>query len=344
MLVLLLLPLGVWRLGARQKSELEEIALAKCRTILKPWQHSPSVKAGHPAPVASLSWLHASATGVVPTLSERESIRQQMDALNGIQCPESGVRHLRVLPHLAALRDGTTLHLSGEVSDAATVADAVNLLIAAEPGLKVTTTGVTAHPAVLPISLPRRLQEAATDPFLARTWQAIQFAWPPVTIDFDSHPPRLLAKFPDKRLRDAVIAALRTARPDLLLQDTAATLDPTLPPADLTDPATPGWQPPVWLKDPWEKWNVYPALRLRPDGREILLDGTISSPALLKNVLTLLHRLRPGMKFDRGRLTVRDGSLAKPLLLPASLIGWTPPAWLRPVIDELEKLPSPPPL
>jgi hypothetical protein len=154
-LAVLLLPLGLWRLSVRQQDDLAEPSLNRCRTILKPWQFSASVKAGHPAPEISLNWLHASVTGVVPSLTDRESIRQQMDDLKGIQCEESGIATLRVMPSLDARREGQVLHLSGEVSVTETISDAVALLTKAEPGLTVETSGVIVHSAVPALSWPK---------------------------------------------------------------------------------------------------------------------------------------------------------------------------------------------
>jgi hypothetical protein len=340
-LALLLLPLGVWRLSARQSEGLADSGLAKCRAILRPWQFSESVKAGHPAPAASLDWLHASVTGVVPTLAERTSIHQAIDQLDGIQCHREGIAQLRVMPHLDAKRDGNRILLSGEVSLRETVAEAVRLIVQAEPGVEVDASAVTVHPAVLHVSLPQRVQDAGDHAFLAKTWQAVHFAWPVVSIDFEGRTPRLVGQFPLQKVRDQVVAALRAARPDLVLDEEAAALDSNLPPVDFAGPDGAEWVPPGWLKDTWDKWMVYPALRLRLERHEYRLDGLVPSTSILNTVLSVLHRLRPDLRFAKGDLKIRQGSLDRPVLLPASLKGWTPPTWLQPLVEQVSSLPVP---
>lgn len=341
-LALALLPLGVWRLSARQSQGLTDSGLARCRTLLKPWQYSVSVKAGHPAPVATLDWLHATVTGVVPTLADRATIQQEIDRLDGIQCGPESVTALRVMPHLEATRDGNRLVLSGEVSLPETISEAVRLLQRAEPTASVDASGVAVHPSVLPVSLPQRIQEAADHAFLAKTWQAVHFAWPEVTIDFEENPPRLQGRFPSPEVRERVVAALRTSRPDLVLGDRDTSIDPALPPVDFEGPSTQDWSAPAWLQEPWEKWMVYPALRLRLERQEYRVDGLVSSTALLNTVLTVLQRMRPDLSFAKGEIKIRQGSLDKPILLPASLKGWTPPPWLQPLVAQLPALPPPP--
>ena len=338
-LAALLLPLGVWRLSARQQNELQNVGLAQCRAILKPWQFSPSVKAGHPAPVATLSWLHAFVTGVVPNLSDREAIRQQIDQLNGLQCGEDGVAALRVLPHLEAKRDGTRLVLSGELPESGALEQSVQLMKRAEPGLNLDSSGVMIHPAVLPVDLPQRVQDAGNDPLLAAAWKEVQVAWPVVQFDFTGRVPKISGAFPDARLRDAVLAALREARPDLKADETGVAVEPSLPPVDFKDPAGTDWHPPAWLKDAWEKWTVYPALKLRVLPEGVKVDGIIANAAILNNVLIMLHRMRPDLDFTKGNISVRNGSLDKPLLLPAVLAGWVPPPWLQPLFDQVSTIP-----
>ncbi|MDB6069714.1 MAG: hypothetical protein JWL81_885 [Verrucomicrobiales bacterium] len=339
-LALLLLPLGVWRLGARQKDVLEKSILSKCSAILKPLQQSAAVKAGHPAPVVSLNWLHASVTGVVSSLAEREGIRQGIDALGGVQCRESEIAGLRVAPHVEARRDGGLLVLSGELPMADSLAETVALMQRAEPGLKVDATAVMVHPSVLSVAVPQRVQDAADDPLLGRAWQQVKVAWPVVEFDFSGDPPRLAGRFPDKKTRDAVVAALRAARPDLKADDSGAAVDPVLPPVEFKGPGiNEDWQPPSWLKPAWEKWTVYPSLSLRVDSYDVKIEGIVSSPPVLNTVLTILHRLRPDLEFAKGGVAVRNGSLDKPLLLPANLKDWTPPPWLRPLLDQASALP-----
>lgn len=339
-LAVLLFPLGLWRLSVRQQDALGGPGLNRCRAVVKPWQFSASVKAGHPAPEASLNWLHASVTGVVPSLADRDSIRQQLDDLKGIQCEESGIATLRVMPSLNARREGPVLHLSGEVSLTETISDAVALLTKAEPGLTVDSAGVVVHPAVLAVSMPTRAQDGAASPVLAKVWPAVNFAWPALAFDLEQLPPRLSGTFPDTRLRDAVVAALKTSRPDLNFEASNLKIDNTLPPVDFSPPETPDWQPPIWLASEWNRWHVFPSLRLRQDRYDVKLDGIIPSQALQKNILTLLHRLRPDIEFAKGNLQVRNGSLDKPLLLPSSLKDWIPPAWLRPVVTQVSQLPA----
>lgn len=342
-LALLLLPVGVWRLGARQKDVLEKSILSKCNAIVKPARESAAVKAGHPAPVVALNWLHASVTGVVDSLGQREGIRKEIDDLGGVQCRESEVAGLRVVPHLDAKRDGAVLVLSGELPLAESVAETVALMQRAEPGLKVEASGVRVHASVLSVAVPRRVQDAAEDPLLARAWKQVNVAWPVVEFDFSGDPPRLGGRFPDKKTRDAVVSALRAARPDLKADDSGAAVDPTLPPVEFQGAeTTPGWQPPSWLKPAWEKWTVYPALSLRVDSYDVKVEGIVSSQPVLNTVLTILRRLRPDLEFAKGNVSVRNGSLDKPLLLPASLKDWTAPPWLRPLLDQASALPARP--
>lgn len=342
-LALMLLPLGVWRLGARQKDVLEKSILSKCNSILKPSQQSATVKAGHPAPVVSLNWLHASVTGVVASLGEREGIRQEIDAIGGVQCRESEIAGLRVAPHVEARREGGLLVLSGELPMAESVAETVALMQRAEPGLKVDASALAVHPSVLSVAVPQRVQDAGEDPLLGRAWREINVAWPVVEFDFTGEPPRLGGRFPDKKTRDAVVAALRAARPDLKVDDSGAVVDAVLPPVEFKGADNKvDWQPPPWLRPAWEKWTVYPALSLRVDSYDVKVEGIVSSQPVLNTVLTILHRLRPDLQFAKGGVSVRNGSLDKPLLLPANLKDWTAPPWLRPLLDQASALPARP--
>lgn len=338
-LVTLLLPLGVWRLSARQQHSMETASLAKCRTILKPWQFSTSVKAGQPAPVVSMEWLHAFVAGVVPNLADRESIRQQIDQLPGLKCGEVGVAKLRVSPHLEARRVDRQFILTGELPEAGDLDAVGQLLRRAEPTMELDDSGVRIDPAVLPVDLPRRVQDAASHPLLATAWQAVNVAWPTVKFDFTGPCPRLTGRFPDAKARDRVLEALKLARPDLKVDESDVAIGAQLAPIDIKDPATPDWRPPAWMKDAWDLWTVYPSLTLTAQADGVKLNGIISNAPLLNNVMTVLQRLRPDLDFGKGKLLVRNGSLDKPLLLPATVSDWVPPSWLQPAIDQLAAIP-----
>jgi hypothetical protein len=338
-LAALLLPLGVWRLSARQQNTLEQISLAKCRTILKPWQFSPSAKAGHPAPVASMEWLHAYVTGVVPNLEDRESIRQQINQLPGLKCGEPGVAALRVMPHLEAARVDGKFVLSGELPDSSDLEAIGKLLTRAEPDMNLDDSRVIIDRAVLPVDLPRRVQDAASHPLLATAWQVVNVAWPSVKFDFSGRIPRLSARFPDEKVRDRVLEALKQARPDLVADESDVAIEPRLAPLDVKDPASPNWLPPAWMKEAWELWTVYPSLKLTFQANAVKLNGVISNGPLLNNVMTVMRRLRPDLDFSKGQLLIRNGSLEKPLLLPATVSDWVPPPWLQPAIDQLAAIP-----
>lgn len=340
-LAVLLLPLGVWRLSAHQRGSLEEQHLSRCRAILKPWQTSPSVKAGHPPPVAKLDWLEAKVEGVVPTLAERETIRASIDKLQGVECAAAGVSTLRVMPHLTARREGDTLFLTGELPQQETLTSTVTLMQRAEPGLKVDGSAVKVDAAVLGVAVTSRVQDAAADPLLAQVWRQVQYAWPDVRMDFSGPVPRIAGKFPDQDTRDRVVAAIRSARPDLKVEDAAAGVDRTLPPVDFTAAAEGDtrWQPPAWMREAWELWTVYPALHLREERGTLKLHGVIPSAALKASVLLVLRRMRPDLEFSEGDLEVRNGSLDKPMVVPARLDDWTPPPWLQPLIAQLRSLP-----
>jgi hypothetical protein len=341
-LAVMLLPLGVWQLSAKQQGSWGNSALVKCRSILKPWNFSAAVQAGHAPPSVSLNWLHASVTGVVPSLADRESIRLEIDQLEGIQCKEKEVSGLSVTPHLEAKRENGTLHLMGELSNQESLEQAVQLLKRAEPTVVLNTSAVTVHRAVLPIVMPQRVQDAATFPFLAKVWKEVNFAWPTLEFDFTGSTPRVHGIFPDAKLRDTVLTAVKQARPDLKMDDRDVVLRESLPPVDFAPPKADGWSPPEWMKDAWENWTAYPALELSVGKGSLKLNGVISNPTLLNNVLSLLHRMRPDLDVTKGNLQICNGSLDKPMLLPSDLRKWTAPPWLQPIVDQLATIPKPP--
>ena len=341
-LAVLLIPFGVWRLSARQQGTWKEAALSKCRNILKPWSYSTAVKSGYPAPTVSMSWLHASVSGVVPTLADRETIRQAIDQLEGVQCKEEEIAALSVIPHLEARRENGALYLSGELSDQESLAQAAQILKGAEPTLILDISGVNLHRAVLPTAMPKRVQDAANSPLFAKVWKEVNFAWPTLEFDFSGRTPRVLGSFPDARMLATVLKAVKEARPDLKLDDRDVGIDQSLPAVDFAPPGGDGWLPPQWMKDPWEKWTVYPALNLTPEKSGLKLNGIISSPTLLNNVFSLLRRMRPDLDIVKGELQVLNGSLDKPMLLPSNLQKWTPPPWLQPLVDQLATIPKSP--